>query len=219
MTETQQRPLLGAFGSADVDIDVLDDPPGEAPVDIDAAGEAPTGILCGGVCNASDADPLAGWTQAAAEVPRKVSTGETTRPVRSRFGFRRRRGDDQPGRAVRTPAVTAPIPHNRADGTNGTAPSTTAAALSNSQRATQTRPAANRSGRRGERVAAADLPDVLTVDELSGLLRVDRKSVYAMIARSEIPGVRRIGRTIRIAREAVLDWLRQGGVARRRKPK
>ncbi len=37
------------------------------------------------------------------------------------------------------------------------------------------------------------LATVLTADELAELLRVNRKTVYAMVARGEIPGVRRIG--------------------------
>jgi excisionase family DNA binding protein len=58
---------------------------------------------------------------------------------------------------------------------------------------------------------------VMTVDELAALLRVNRKSVYEAIARGEIPGVRRIGRTFRASREAVLAWLREGRVSRSRR--
>lgn len=54
------------------------------------------------------------------------------------------------------------------------------------------------------------LPLVLTVDELAALLRVDRKSVYSAIQRGEIPGVRRLGRTVRLHRDTVLRWLSQG---------
>jgi excisionase family DNA binding protein len=43
---------------------------------------------------------------------------------------------------------------------------------------------------------------VLTVDELAGLLRVERKTAYAAIARGEIPGVRSVGRSIRVSRSA-----------------
>jgi excisionase family DNA binding protein len=56
----------------------------------------------------------------------------------------------------------------------------------------------------------------MTVDELAALLRVNRKSVYEAIARGEIPGIRRIGRTVRASREAVLAWLREGRVSRSR---
>lgn len=48
---------------------------------------------------------------------------------------------------------------------------------------------------------------VLTADELAKLLRVDRKTVYAALNAGEIPGARRIGRTIRISRDVVLRWL------------
>jgi len=65
-------------------------------------------------------------------------------------------------------------------------------------------------------VASLESP-VMTVDELAALLRVNRKSVYEAIARGEIPGVRRIGRTFRASREAVLAWLREGRVSRSRR--
>lgn len=52
--------------------------------------------------------------------------------------------------------------------------------------------------------------DVMTVDELADLLRLDRKTVYSAIARGEIPGVRRVGRTIRISRPAIVTWLLSG---------
>lgn len=60
---------------------------------------------------------------------------------------------------------------------------------------------------------------VLTVDELATLLRIERKTAYAAIARGEIPGARRIGGVIRISRDAVLAWLAHGqdGVARSRR--
>lgn len=75
--------------------------------------------------------------------------------------------------------------------------------------------------------AAAPIHELLTVDELAVLLRVDRKTVYEAISRQEIPGVRRIGKkTIRISRAAVLDWIEgratpsagQGRVLSRRNP-
>jgi excisionase family DNA binding protein len=56
----------------------------------------------------------------------------------------------------------------------------------------------------------ASAPAVLTVDELAVLLRVERKTAYAAVARGEVPGVRRVGRCIRISRDAVLKWLAQG---------
>jgi excisionase family DNA binding protein len=53
-------------------------------------------------------------------------------------------------------------------------------------------------------------PAVLTIEELAGFLRVNHKTVRDAIARGEIPGVRRIGGTFRIYRDAVISWLSTG---------
>jgi excisionase family DNA binding protein len=50
------------------------------------------------------------------------------------------------------------------------------------------------------------LPELLTVDEVAELLRLNRKTVYAAIQRGEFPGARRIGATIRVSRDAMLQW-------------
>lgn len=54
------------------------------------------------------------------------------------------------------------------------------------------------------------LPEVLTVEEVADLLRVDRKTAYAAIAEGSVPGVRRVGRCIRVSRDALLTWLNEG---------
>ena len=54
------------------------------------------------------------------------------------------------------------------------------------------------------------LPPILTVDEVADLMRVDRKTAYAAIACGEVPGVRRLGRCIRVSRDVFLRWLEQG---------
>ena len=54
------------------------------------------------------------------------------------------------------------------------------------------------------------LPRVLTPDELAKVLRVRRRSVYEAISRGDIPGVRRIGRKVRIDRDSVLAWMADG---------
>ena len=59
-----------------------------------------------------------------------------------------------------------------------------------------------------EGASPAALPEVMTPDELAAFLRLNRKTVYELLARRAIPGSRRIGRRYRIARDAVLDWLR-----------
>jgi len=60
---------------------------------------------------------------------------------------------------------------------------------------------------------ADGLPPVLTVDEVAAFLRLNRKTVYEAIHRGEIPA-RRIGNALRIGRDQVIDWLRQGRVPR-----
>ena len=58
------------------------------------------------------------------------------------------------------------------------------------------------------------LRSILTVDELAAFLRINRKTLYESMARGEIPGAQRVGRTIRIVRDSVLAWLKsQGRVA------
>lgn len=48
--------------------------------------------------------------------------------------------------------------------------------------------------------------DFITVTEAARLLRVNRKTLYEAIARREVPGVVRLGRVIRIQRDAMLRW-------------
>jgi excisionase family DNA binding protein len=58
------------------------------------------------------------------------------------------------------------------------------------------------------RTLAATLPTALTVDEAAHLLRVNRKTLYDAVREGRVPGVVRMGRTIRIGRDALLDWLK-----------
>ena len=53
--------------------------------------------------------------------------------------------------------------------------------------------------------------DVITVDELATVLRVNRKTVYEAISENKIPGVVRVGRNIRISKQVVLKWLHSQG--------
>lgn len=65
---------------------------------------------------------------------------------------------------------------------------------------------------------AAHESEVLTVEEVAALLRLDRKTVYGMVQRNEIPGARECGRAIRFHRSTVLEWLASGsGRTRRRR--
>ena len=52
----------------------------------------------------------------------------------------------------------------------------------------------------------SEAPDVLTVDQVAELLRVDRKTVYAAIKREEIQVVR-LGRVIRVPRQSLGAYL------------
>jgi excisionase family DNA binding protein len=47
--------------------------------------------------------------------------------------------------------------------------------------------------------------EFLTVEECAQYLRLDRKTVYSMIRRGELPGARRCGRTYRIHRASVVS--------------
>jgi excisionase family DNA binding protein len=51
--------------------------------------------------------------------------------------------------------------------------------------------------------------DVLTVDEAAAFLRIGRNQLYEAIARGEIPHAR-IGRTIRLSRQALQRSLERG---------
>ena len=55
----------------------------------------------------------------------------------------------------------------------------------------------------------AETPEVLTVDELASLLKVESAVVEALASDGRLPG-RRIGDEWRFARRAVLDWLAEG---------
>jgi excisionase family DNA binding protein len=50
-------------------------------------------------------------------------------------------------------------------------------------------------------------PQVMTVDSVARVLRVNRKTVYEMVRTKGIPGVVKLGRVIRFSRDALLEWL------------
>jgi excisionase family DNA binding protein len=62
----------------------------------------------------------------------------------------------------------------------------------------------------GSAAAGNSLPPVLTVEEVADLMRIDRKTAYAAIADGDVPGVRRVGRCIRVSRDILLQWLANG---------
>ena len=56
------------------------------------------------------------------------------------------------------------------------------------------------------RVALAELPPVLTVDEARRVLRIGRRQLYRAIARRDVPALK-VGRSIRIPRSGLEAWL------------
>ena len=61
-----------------------------------------------------------------------------------------------------------------------------------------------------------DLPDILTVEEVSDWLRVNKKTVYDAASRGEIP-CRKIGRVYRFSKTVVLQWLTGQGRVKAKK--
>ena len=59
-----------------------------------------------------------------------------------------------------------------------------------------------------------ELPPVIGVTDAAALLGVNSKTLYEAIARGEVPGAVRVGRAIRIYRDAFLGWLKGGDHAR-----
>ena len=55
----------------------------------------------------------------------------------------------------------------------------------------------------------ADLPPLLTADDMASLLRISRASLYAMRSRGELPGVLYVGHRLRFRRDEVLEWIRR----------
>jgi excisionase family DNA binding protein len=53
---------------------------------------------------------------------------------------------------------------------------------------------------------------LLTAAEVADVLRTSRMSVYAMVARRQLPGVTRIGRRVLFRKEDLLHWLDQNRV-------
>ena len=53
-----------------------------------------------------------------------------------------------------------------------------------------------------------DLPEVLTLDELAGFLRVHRRTLSRMCEQGQIP-YRKIGDTYRFSKRAIQRWLEE----------
>lgn len=60
----------------------------------------------------------------------------------------------------------------------------------------------------------ADLPDLLTVDELSAFLQIPKKTLYQWRTNgSDGPPAQTIGRHLRYPKEQLLEWLRSKKLA------
>lgn len=55
------------------------------------------------------------------------------------------------------------------------------------------------------------MPELLTVPEVAELLRIGRRAAYEAIARGDIPGAVKIGRTIRVSSFTLDQWLHGTG--------
>ena len=52
-------------------------------------------------------------------------------------------------------------------------------------------------------------PLLLKVEEAGRLLNLGRTTVFDLIARDQLPGVVRFGRSVRVSREALERWVRE----------
>jgi excisionase family DNA binding protein len=57
------------------------------------------------------------------------------------------------------------------------------------------------------RMTSSIQPLLLRPSEVARLLAVSRSRTYEMIARGELPGIVRIGRSVRVSRQALVDWI------------
>jgi len=55
------------------------------------------------------------------------------------------------------------------------------------------------------------MPELLTVPEVAERLRIGRRAAYEAIARGDIPGAVKIGRTIRVSSFTLDQWLHGTG--------
>ncbi|WP_316563210.1 helix-turn-helix domain-containing protein [Myxococcus sp. MxC21-1] len=59
--------------------------------------------------------------------------------------------------------------------------------------------------------APVPFPEMLTVEEAAAFLRVNRKTLYEAVRLGSVPGVVRLGRTIRINKSALIGWVQGNG--------
>lgn len=54
--------------------------------------------------------------------------------------------------------------------------------------------------------------EILTIEGVANLLGVSRYSIYRLLKRKELPGVK-IGKSFRFHKQTIIDWLATGGNA------
>jgi len=62
-----------------------------------------------------------------------------------------------------------------------------------------------------------DLPPIMSVEQFALWMHIARQSAYKAVRSGQVPGVVRIGKTLRIYRDAVIRWVEQGNVSLKRK--
>ena len=50
-------------------------------------------------------------------------------------------------------------------------------------------------------------PELLHIEEAARLLRIGRSRAYALAATGELPGVIRLGRSLRVSRRRLIAWI------------
>lgn len=56
----------------------------------------------------------------------------------------------------------------------------------------------------------AELPDVLTPQQVAAVLQISRKQVYTMCQRGELPAMK-VGRLVRVPKAQLIVWIEEGG--------
>ncbi|MFN2484264.1 MAG: helix-turn-helix domain-containing protein [Candidatus Limnocylindria bacterium] len=50
-------------------------------------------------------------------------------------------------------------------------------------------------------------PELLKVEEAASFLNIGRSKAYGLASRGELPGVMKVGHSLRVSRRALLDWI------------
>lgn len=60
-------------------------------------------------------------------------------------------------------------------------------------------------------IAELKLPQMLRVGQVAELLNLDSRRVYELVANGDLAAIRSGSRGIRIFRDSLIDWMREGG--------